>query len=471
MADMLTRAVMTAAERFAASSYLWGHTGSSPATDRRISVADIVMRDADGNVGVGTGPLTGIRAAIKTGALETQDGFHVYASANQTSVSNLTITAGFHGYNNGQVVVIDGVGTGAMFTVTQARNPAARPDQPSTYVGTGFFCDFHRATPTGTGGNLGTGRDRLRYVDDGCREIRLGVNAGDWSGTFGTASDQWRPINGAAKGGYAGWRESVETFVMGSIHDGVAAKFFDVFCAAFRPANDNATPNGAASQRWSVVYAGTGTINTSDERLKIWRSAITDAEYGAGLRIIDELGFFQWKDAVDGTEADPENNVFEIKGKGEDARYHFGVRAQRVWSIMAEEGLVDPIADGRPGKTPYAFLCFDEWDELREPVMIEEYVERDIVIEKEGKIIDPKTGKPRIIKLPSRGIIKELVPKQDDDGQLVYRIVQKAGDRFGIRTDQLNSFLIAVQARQHSEQRREISRLADRLAALESTAQ
>ena len=64
-----------------------------------------------------------------------------------------------------------------------------------------------------------------------------------------------------------------------------------------------------------------------------------------------ELGFFQWHDAI------------AAKGVGA-ARRHFGVRAQAVWAIMADEGLVDPIdGDGRPGHTPYAFLCFDRWED------------------------------------------------------------------------------------------------------------
>lgn len=116
-----------------------------------------------------------------------------------------------------------------------------------------------------------------------------------------------------------------------------------------RPGTDNNRNLGSASYRWSVVYSGTGTINTSDEREKVWRGALDAAEMRAANRIIGEMGFFQWADAV--------------AEKGEDgARYHFGVKAQAVWSIMADEGLVDPIGkDGRPGKASYAFLCFDEW--------------------------------------------------------------------------------------------------------------
>ena len=116
---------------------------------------------------------------------------------------------------------------------------------------------------------------------------------------------------------------------------------------ASRPGADNAYPIGTASHRVSTVYAGTGTINTSDARDKFWRGAANEAELRAARRIMAELGFYQWTDAI------------AVKGEA-GARRHFGVRAQAVWAIMADEGLIDPIdADGVPGDTPYAFLCWD----------------------------------------------------------------------------------------------------------------
>ena len=148
-----------------------------------------------------------------------------------------------------------------------------------------------------------------------------------------------------------------------------------------------------------MVYAGTGTINTSDEREKTWRGAASPAEIAAARRIIAELGFYQWNDA--------------IADKGEDgARYHFGPRAQRVWAIMADEGLIEPIVEGVVPSSAYAFLCFDAW-EAAEPV-------------------------------------ESVAEVRDDDGNVVVAEVignpgRDAGDRFGVRTDQLALFLIAVQ--------------------------
>ena len=118
---------------------------------------------------------------------------------------------------------------------------------------------------------------------------------------------------------------------------------------AGRPGADNAYSLGTAAYRVATVFAGTGTINTSDSRDKAWRSAMDAAERRAAIRIAAELGFYQWHDAI------AEKGAY-------GARQHFGIRAQQVWAIMADEGLVDPLDDdGRPGRTPYAFLCWDEW--------------------------------------------------------------------------------------------------------------
>lgn len=118
---------------------------------------------------------------------------------------------------------------------------------------------------------------------------------------------------------------------------------------ALRPAADNVYPLGQAAHRWSVVYAGTGTINTSDSREKTWRGAMTEAELAAARRIVAELGFYQWNEA--------------IAEKGPDgARLHFGVRAQAVWAVMADEGLIDPLDEGSDPSSRYAFLCWDKWE-------------------------------------------------------------------------------------------------------------
>jgi len=132
-----------------------------------------------------------------------------------------------------------------------------------------------------------------------------------------------------------------------------------------RPAFDTALALGQAEHRFSQLFAMTGTINTSDAADKLWQGAPDAQEIAAGRALMAELGFFQWLDAV------------EAKGP-QNARRHFGLRAQNAFAILAAHGL-----DWRR----YGWCCHDRWS--------------------------------------------------DDDGE---------HERFGIRSDQLALFMVAVLA-------------------------
>ena len=92
-----------------------------------------------------------------------------------------------------------------------------------------------------------------------------------------------------------------------------------------KPSVDNVYTLGASGYRWSVVWAATGTISTSDPRLKRF---IDDADmWAAAKRAVLSLDIkpYQWLDA--------------IAEKGDDARIHIGVNAQQVLDAFAAEGL------------------------------------------------------------------------------------------------------------------------------------
>jgi hypothetical protein len=102
--------------------------------------------------------------------------------------------------------------------------------------------------------------------------------------------------------------------------------------AGLRPVSDNAMVLGASSQRWSTVYAGTGTINTSDEREKQDIRPLDEAEKRVAQALKGLIVAYRWKDAV------------QAKGEG-DARIHVGIIAQRVAEAFEAEGL-DPAQYG-----------------------------------------------------------------------------------------------------------------------------
>lgn len=137
------------------------------------------------------------------------------------------------------------------------------------------------------------------------------------------------------------------------------------------PILDNTVSLGTGTYRMSVIYAATGTINTSDERAKQVRNDGIDE---AVLRAWGKVKYQQFKF----------NDAVEKKGDG--ARWHFGLIAQKVKEAFESEGL-DAFA--------YGLLCYDKWDD-----------ELKTVVDENGNPTEEK------------------------------RIVTHAGDRYGIRYEE-----------------------------------
>jgi hypothetical protein len=108
--------------------------------------------------------------------------------------------------------------------------------------------------------------------------------------------------------------------------------------AGFEPLTDNTLTLGSALARWSVVYAGTGTINTSDEREKQDIKDLSTAEKQVAVAIKGLIKSFRFKEAV--------------AQKGNKARIHFGVMAQQVGQAFKDANL---------NPDDYALFCYDEW--------------------------------------------------------------------------------------------------------------
>ena len=109
------------------------------------------------------------------------------------------------------------------------------------------------------------------------------------------------------------------------------------------PAQDNRYNIGGSSLRVGAIFAATGTINTSDARLKTEVRPFTQNEIDAAQAISTEIGFFKWKESID--------------NKEDNARDHCGLTVQRAIEIMESFGLV-PF--------DYGFICYDEWEETED---------------------------------------------------------------------------------------------------------
>ena len=138
-------------------------------------------------------------------------------------------------------------------------------------------------------------------------------------------------------------------------------------CLVFYPATDNTTTSASASYRWKVVYAATGTINTSDSRLKNTISPIDDKLLDAWENV--EPKQYKFNDATE--------------KKGEKARYHTGYLAQDIQAECEKQGV---------NASDYGLFCYDEWEE-QEEVSEEIETEKDGKIVKEKHVIQPKREK------------------------------------------------------------------------------
>lgn len=218
----------------------------------------------------------------------------------------------------------------------------------------------------------------------------------------------------------------------------------------FRSISDNKCSIGIAANRWSVIYAHTGTINTSDAREKTPISLLTTNEQRAAADMAEEIGTYKWLHAVD--------------EKGDSARRHVGMTVQRAIEIMERNGL-SPF--------DYAFICYDKWDDewreeddpsgdciriARRPSVRVEQRETQSVEVIDGvatlvvKMVNHET--PIYRELPV--FDEQGNPVLGDDGEQIvhleqamedvevrYRreLVRPAGDRFSFRTDQLALFI------------------------------
>lgn len=222
---------------------------------------------------------------------------------------------------------------------------------------------------------------------------------------------------------------------------------------------DNTQPLGTSTQRWSTVFAGTGTINTSDAREKAAPLPIDDAVLDAWGDV--SLVTFKWLNAI------------QEKGE-ENARWHYGVIAQQVRDAFNAHNL-----DG----TSYGLLCYDEWDDVYTTIQTNEgeQVTRTRTImrplmecgedgaEPVAKVVSVDLynadGTPKFNDDGTRAtkietVLEEVEEEYLDDADPEYETVLElaAGNRWGIRPDQC-LFLEAAY------QRRRCDRIEQRLCA------
>lgn len=160
---------------------------------------------------------------------------------------------------------------------------------------------------------------------------------------------------------------------------------------------------GTPFARWSTVFAATGTINTSDINYKDDVDVLTDTEIAVAKACAKLIRTFKLKN-------------------GSRSRTHVGTIAQSVADAFVSNGL-DP--------KKYGLYCYDQWDAKDAVVESwqDEYDESGVLIRRAGS-----------------AVVEEAV---------------EAGERYGIRYDEFNAFVIAGLSASYHD-------LEQRIAALES---
>ena len=213
---------------------------------------------------------------------------------------------------------------------------------------------------------------------------------------------------------------------------------------------DAAIDLGMSVNRFKDIYATNGTIQTSDAREKTEVRELTDAEMRVAKKLSKNIGFFQWLTA--------------IEKKGADARSHCGQTVQGVIAEFDAEGL---------DAFDYAMVCYNEWEaeftehpaieaveavEAVEGVEAVEAVEAvDAVLDEDGEIVSEAVEAVEAIEGVDAVEAVEAVEAMDAWTEQT----QEQGDRFSLRTDQLNHFMIRGLAQSQEE-------LEARLSALEA---
>lgn len=178
----------------------------------------------------------------------------------------------------------------------------------------------------------------------------LAIRDSNTSGTSCTGALNFADSGGTTRGRVtksasgAMWLESDGGAVYLSNQLGTAKIIVD---AGIYPNSDNVGQCGASGYRWSVVWAATGTISTSDAREKTKIRPLDERELAAAIDLAREIGTFRF--------------LSEIRKKAAQrrkARRHAGMTVQRAIEIMKGHGL-EPF--------DYGFICHDKWEARRAP--------------------------------------------------------------------------------------------------------
>lgn len=241
----------------------------------------------------------------------------------------------------------------------------------------------------------------------------------------------------------------------GEVHLSPTGALYAATSARFAPGTDydGTLHLGGANRRWNTVYATTSAISTSDQRAKQDIADIPDA-------VLDAWGDVQWR-GFRFREA--------VAEKGEAARRHSGLIAQRVMQVFADHGL---------DAAEWGLLCYDEWAE--EPEKVEEYQVEITPAVYEQILVREATFKTVTVKNEDGSITESTVedqPAEYRDGEMLTPAVVEthrsvvpaveANSLYGIRYEEALCMEAAYQRRRADLADARFEALEARISALE----
>jgi len=286
------------------------------------NASEAMRIDSSGNVGIGVSPAFTAGGSRKLLQIANSTNGAQIAMSNSSSESENprifsdSVNLGFATAATGGGVVQFYTGGSERMNITSSGNVLVGKTTTS------FSTAGSRLTPDGGGQFVVNGASCLevnRLSSDG--DVTAFYQAGTKVGSI--ASSGSAIMFNATTNGYLGINGTAEYIWSSTV---------------FRPNGDNVASLGAAGDRWSVVYAATGSINTSDRNEKQNIESLSEAETRVAVAAKGLLKKFRWKSAVE--------------EKGDEARVHFGIIAQDLQDAFAAEGL---------DASDYGMWCSDTW--------------------------------------------------------------------------------------------------------------
>lgn len=208
-------------------------------------------------------------------------------------------------------------------TITQqrARGTSAAPTavQSGDILGTNAWAGHDGSAYTGTAAQI------IVYAEE----------------TFSaSAGGAYMSLRTRAIGGTGSPTERIRIAASGNVGIGTTAPDDMLVVAGIvKPSTDNARTLGTSARRWSTVYAATGTINTSDARLK---ADVQNCRLG--LQFVQALRPVSYRWLVGGNDAelqhDDDGNLLPEKvAPRPGKRHHLGLIAQEVKAALDTAGV------------------------------------------------------------------------------------------------------------------------------------